>query len=157
MIGHCQTKMEIFRIGLSYINAHSASINLKGWFLTDDPIELDKWEFPTIIIPPGSYMVAFASNKNRHVRSFLHTNFKLNSNGEFLALVAPDGKTIVSRFAPVYPSQTADISYSLTQNGSFRYFAIPTPGRRNGTSSSDFGPSIPMPTTFHTFLEVTRI
>jgi hypothetical protein len=30
--------------------------------------------------------------------SELHTNFKLSSAGEYLALVAPDGSTIVAEF-----------------------------------------------------------
>src|SRR5262249_34955102 len=43
----------------------------------------------------------------------LHTNFKLDSAGGYLALVNPDGTTIASQFA--YGEQRADISYGLSR------------------------------------------
>lgn len=61
----------------------------------------------------------------------LHTNFSLDADGEYLALVMPDGKTVASAFAPAYPPQSADLSYGLG-NGGNGYFAVPTPGAPNG-------------------------
>ena len=53
----------------------------------------------------------FASDKNRALAGQpLHTNFKLAETGEYLALVAPDGVTVVWQFAPAYPPQRANIS-----------------------------------------------
>ena len=42
-------------------------------------------------------------------QGLLHTNFKLSSGGEFVALVLPDGVTIIDSIT--FPSQSEDISY----------------------------------------------
>jgi hypothetical protein len=111
------------------------SLDLDGYHLTDEPDNLDKWAFPAVSIPPQGYLLVFASEKNRAVAGApLHTNFKLSENGEYLALVKPDGATIVQEFAPAYPNQTSDISYSNAG-----YLATPTPGAVNSTLA---GPAI---------------
>ncbi|MCB1096384.1 MAG: lamin tail domain-containing protein [Verrucomicrobiae bacterium] len=93
-------------------NPTSHPIELKGHYLTDDPAELLKWEFPAATLAPGGYLVVFASGKNRAIAGAeLHTNFSLGSGGEFLALVKPDGLAIASQFAPAYPEQIDNVSY----------------------------------------------
>ncbi len=72
-----------------------ATVSLAGWSLTDDPDELTKWRFPAISLARGEFLVVFASGKNRAVAGApLHTSFKLDAGGEYLALVKPDGTTI---------------------------------------------------------------
>ncbi len=111
------------------------ALELAGYHLTDDAGNLGKWTFPAVTLPPGGYLIVFASEKNRAVPGQpLHTNFKLSENGEYLALVKPDGTTIVQEFAPAYPNQTSDVSYS-----SAGYLATPTPGAVNSALS---GPAI---------------
>jgi hypothetical protein len=45
---------------------HSASvINLGGYHLSDDALFLKKWTFPAIPLKPDSYLLIFASGKNR--------------------------------------------------------------------------------------------
>ena len=59
-------------------------------------------------------MIVFASNKNRAVSGQeLHTNFAISGDGEYLALVQPDGVTIASQFAPGFPAQQTDVSYGI--------------------------------------------
>ena len=50
-----------------------------------------------------------------HRRSELHTNFSLDSDGEFLALVKPNGVTIAQSFSPYFPPQQPDVSYGMPQ------------------------------------------
>ena len=89
-------------------------VNIEGWFLTNDPDVLNEWVFPGATIPGQGYLVVFASGKDRRVAgSELHTNFKLNRDGDYLALVKPDGATIASAFSPTYPRQLSDISYGV--------------------------------------------
>ena len=93
-------------------NAGAAGVNLDGWFLTDSATNLTKWRFPATNIPAGGCLVVFASAKGRAVAGApLHANFQLDGDGEFLALVGPDGVGIASQFAPVFPAQKADISF----------------------------------------------
>src|SRR5436190_7469385 len=95
-------------------NTSLSAVNLDGWFLTDDPAALTKWRLPATNLDARSYMVVFASNKDRRIPGMpLHTNFKLSSSGEYLALVQPDGVTIASDYAPAFPPQAADVSFGL--------------------------------------------
>ncbi len=115
-------------------NPTGASINLNGWRLTDEADNLNKWRFPVVTIPAGGYVLVFASGKDRATAgSELHADFKLSASGEYLALVDPDGLTIVQEFAPEYPAQSEDISYGLGLTAELRYFTAPTPGTANST------------------------
>ena len=68
------------------------------------------------MLGPGDQIVVFASNKNFTAPGGEHhTNFRLDPDGEFLALVQPDGTTVASQFAPSYPPQFEDISYGISQ------------------------------------------
>ena len=90
--------------------------NLEGWYLTDDVTNLTKWRFPSVTMGRNKFLVVFASGKNRRdPAGKLHTNFKLANEGEFLALVAPDGVTVVQAFQPKYPEQLLNTSYGLSQ------------------------------------------
>ena len=52
--------------------------NLAGWHLTDDPLDLTKWTFPSTVVGDNQYLVVFASNKDRRISGEeLHTNFQL--------------------------------------------------------------------------------
>ena len=67
-------------------NSGSTTVNLTGWHLTDDDALPKKWTFPAVNIPPGGYLVVFASAKNRRAAGQeLHTNFSLAADGEYLA------------------------------------------------------------------------
>ena len=80
----------------------------------------------------------FASDKNligTGPEGEHHTNFKLSREGDFLALVQPDGVTVASSYAPQYPPQFGDISYGISTNLSATgFFTHPTPGSPNGDS-----------------------
>jgi hypothetical protein len=98
-------------------NGNAATVDLNGWYLTDDASAPTKWRFPATAIPPGGYLVVFASDKNRAVTGAeLHTNFKLGSGGEYLAIVRSDGVTIEHAYAPSFPAQTTDVSWGLTND-----------------------------------------
>lgn len=126
-------------------NPDTVAVNLAGWYLTDDAKELDKWQFPAVTIPPGGYLIVFASDKNRKDPTReLHTNFEIEASGEFLGLVMPDGRTIVSQYGPKFPAQLDDRSYGVTQptaggeTARTGHFRIPTPGTRNGGAETLF-------------------
>jgi hypothetical protein len=112
-------------------------VNLTGWRLTDDANNLSKWTFPATNLPPGGFLIVFASSKNRGTPGAqLHTSFNLSADGEYLALIKPDGVTIASEYAPTFPPQFPNISYGLTHTNlsEHRFFASPTPGTTNSTS-----------------------
>ena len=111
----------------------TASFNLLGYHLTGNPLSLTNWTFPAVIMSPRSYLVVFAdgSTDTPVAGQELHANFKLNKEGDYLALVAPDGATIIQEFAPVFPLQTNDISYGFISPGILDYMQTPSPGKVN--------------------------
>jgi hypothetical protein len=122
-------------------NPDATAVNLLGWYLTDSTNNKTKWQFPAVTLPPGGYLVVFASNKNRaEATGPLHTNFALGASGEYLALVKPDGATVASEFSPTFPPQSDDVSYGLpttaTGFGNPAFLLRPTPGSANTQASS---------------------
>lgn len=120
-------------------NPEGVAISLAGYHLTDNPADLRKWTFPSTTLDAGAYLVVFASGKNRtDPAGRLHTDFRLSAAGEYLALVAPDGVTVVSAFTPAYPAQFDDESFGFAQGGSppaWTFFSTPTPGAPNGSGT----------------------
>jgi hypothetical protein len=118
-------------------NPTQADVNLQGWSLTDSAANLAECKFPAMTLPKGGYLFVFASGKASGDTIItgpggqLHTNFNINKDGEYLALVQPDG-TIASEYSPAFPAQSPDISYGwsndLTTKG---FFTLPTPGAPN--------------------------
>jgi hypothetical protein len=112
-------------------NPGDASVNLDGWFLTDDASDLTKWRFPDVSIAAKGFLLVFASGKDRGIAgSPLHTGFNLSASGEYLALVGPDGGTVVSAFAPEFPEQFRDISYGIGQSVTTNVFLAETASAR---------------------------
>ena len=109
--GESSDWMEIF-------NPDPAPVDISGWFLTNDPGELDRWQLPDgTILPSGGSLIVFASDKDRDGGE-LHTNFKLSKDaGSYLALVEADDQTIAHDYTN-YPEQFDDFSYGLAQTGS---------------------------------------
>jgi len=94
-------------------NTSSNSVSLLNWSLTDSSGNPGKWRFPATNMPPKSFLIVFASGKDRAVAGQeLHTNFKLGSEGEYLALLGADG-TLATEITPQYPPQFPDVSYGI--------------------------------------------
>ncbi|BBO33823.1 CotH kinase family protein [Lacipirellula parvula] len=105
---------------IELFNNGATAADVSGYYLTDKSSDLTQWAFPGgTIIAPKSTIIVFASDKAAaHPPGELHTNFKLSADGEYLALVEPNGTTIVQQFAPKTPSQQTDISYGLSMSSS---------------------------------------
>ena len=116
-------------------NPNPFDVELAGYSLTTETSLADGWTFPNpTVVGPDSYLVIFASGKNRvSAGQPLHSDFKLNAGGEYLALVDAQGR-VVHEFPPAYTAQYPGISYGLTISGNppaFDYFTVPTPGAAN--------------------------
>lgn len=97
-------------------NVGDAPAELEGWHLTDSAANLSRWTFPTKTLAPGEFLVVFASGNNApDAAGNLHTNFSLNTDGEYLALVRPD-LSVASEYGADgedFPPQRTDISYGI--------------------------------------------
>ncbi len=102
-----------FEDWIEIYNHSSTNVALLDWALTDSAGNLAKWRFPATNLPPRQHLLVWASNRDRRIPGApLHTNFKLDPGGEYLALVKPDG-TVASQFAPEYAPQVPDASYGF--------------------------------------------
>ena len=123
-------------------NPENNAIEITGWYLSDDPLDLTKWTFPTHTMSPNEFLVVFASAKDRAVSgSEFHTDFQLDkAAGSFLALSRPDGMggvEVVTSFDP-YGQQQEDVSFGFygdTEPLPSGYFLTPTPGAANDQSA----------------------
>jgi hypothetical protein len=134
---------------IEIFNPCRPSLDLSGWYLTDTPNNLQKWAFPAMSLVRGQYLVVFASGKDRRTPGQnLHTNFQLESNGEYLALVSPGGQVVAHGYVPEFPEQLTNVSYGLAQGsvtalakGALAAYHVPTPADAGlGTSwtATDF-------------------
>ncbi len=117
---------------IEIFNPTLAAINLGGHSLTDDKSEPTKWVFPDLLLSGGGHLVVFASGKDRtNTAAPLHTNFQLDRDGEYLALISP-GLVILHEFDPLPPLDT-DISFGLLGGDLTTAQAMghPTPGALN--------------------------
>ena len=116
-------------------NPTPAAVDLTGWHLTDNAANLAKWTFPLTTLAAEGRLVVFASEKDRAtVGSPLHTNFRLDGDGEYLGLVRPD-LSVAHAFAPAYADQVPDVSYGIGQN------ATTSPGVTTGAAASVLVPT----------------
>ena len=98
-------------------NPEPTTLDISGYHLTDDDEIPSKYTFPeSTSIPGGGYLLVFASGKDEpnyiDAAGNLHTNFSLSGDGDYLALVAPDG-SILQDFQPAYATQFEDVSYGI--------------------------------------------
>ena len=114
--------LELWNYGLE-------SIDLSNYFLTDNPNNSMKWNFPSdAVIAPNEYKIIWCDEDQE--QGAFHTNFKLSSSGEYLALIASDGFSIIDSLT--FPQQDEDISFGRLNNfdASWDYMS-PTPGSIN--------------------------
>lgn len=110
-------------------NRSGETVDLSGWYLSDDVQNLRKWRFPACTLGAGETMVVFASGLDRTDDiAHLHTNFGLSSEGEQLVLVSPDGR-VMDRVD--FDLLKANVALSLTADGSWSSDPAPSPGRAN--------------------------
>jgi hypothetical protein len=98
---------------IELFNLAESSIDLSGYFVSDNHNKPEKWRIPegTTIAGRG-YLIIWADGDS--TQTGLHTNFKLSASGEEAVLTRPDLK-IVNKVS--YIAQPLELSYSRVPNG----------------------------------------
>lgn len=121
-------------------NNGDQAVDLSGYRLTDDALDVNKWVFPSVVLEPNRFLTVFASGDNTpDSAGNLHTNFSLAADGEYLALIDPVG-SVLSEFGAggaEYPLQTTDVSYGLAMNTTFTNAVTPESPARYWIPSND--------------------
>ncbi|MBK9015293.1 MAG: lamin tail domain-containing protein [Saprospiraceae bacterium] len=117
-------------------NNSNSTVDLSGWFLSDNPDNPDKWDFPAnTSIPAGGYLIVWADEDSSQVG--LHANFKLSAAGEQLLLINASGSTVQDI---AFGAQQADKGYARSPNGTGSFvIKNPTFKANNDTGISAVG------------------
>lgn len=119
-------------------NSGDTPVNLQGYYLSDSADDLQKWQFPSINIAAGAYLIVWATDRNTLTGTGeVHTNFKI-SNLETITLSSATG-LIIDQI--VLPALNPDQSYGLQTDGNlpWLYFNSPSPGLSNNGSIGYLG------------------
>ncbi|MBN2092826.1 CotH kinase family protein [candidate division KSB1 bacterium] len=109
-------------------NSGSDRINLNGYSLSDDSLNLKKWQFGNVEIAPKDYLIIFASDKDTNL-VYWHTNFKISASGEKIVLSDFRGVSIDQIDVP---ASLSDFSFARVNDGLSQWiFQKPTPGSAN--------------------------
>jgi hypothetical protein len=111
-------------------NPLDETIDLSGYFLTDNLDDPGKWKFPDeVLLQPDGFLVIWADGKDTSLTGH-HTNFKLSKDGEAIALYDISGLIMDS---VVYGAQAQDISFGRQPDGGQDWYSfdVPSPGMSN--------------------------
>lgn len=137
-------------------NTSSSTIDISGYYLSDDVDFLAKWEIPVgTTIPANGFKTFWCSGRDEVLGSNYHTNFKLKqtkTNPESVVLSDASG-TMINQFE----LQITQVEHSMGResNGSstWKVFTNPTKGSSNiGTSYTSYAeaPVMDMAAGFYT-------
>ena len=94
-------------------NTSMSPIDISGFYLTDNPVNLNKWQVPAgTVIQPNDYLIIWADEDSS--QGTYHANFKLSIFGEILMLLDSSLNLVDSL---VWGQQTANLSYARVPNG----------------------------------------
>lgn len=112
---------------IELINTTNTPIDLAGFYLSDDPLNLMAWAFPAgTVLPANGYLLVWADNDL--MQNGLHANFKLSSGGDYVYL--SHGFNVHDQIA--FGPQLANISYARCPDAGFNFATIiPTPLANN--------------------------
>ena len=105
---------------IELFNTGTDTVNLDGWWLTDNSSDPTQWSIPDVNIPAKGHLLIWASGNDRASPvGPLHTNFSLRRGGEFLGLYKPPAvpggnPELVFSFGASFPAQAPDVSYGIS-------------------------------------------
>jgi len=118
---------------IEFYNNTTESISLTGLYLTDDPANLTKWQFPAgTSIDPDGYLIVWADNEPGEPG--LHATFKLSAGGESITL-SDAGLALID--SVTFGEQATDLTMARIPNGTGPFVqGPPTFNGYNGSGGS---------------------
>jgi len=86
------------------------------------------------MLEAGGYLLVWCDEDQE--QGALHTNFKLSTGGEFIALTSEDGVTITDSIT--FGQQSADVSFGRMPDGSDQWMFLDEPSPGTANSTDDF-------------------
>ncbi|HZJ15342.1 MAG TPA: lamin tail domain-containing protein, partial [Chthoniobacteraceae bacterium] len=118
---------QAFRDWVELRNLGAASVSLANWSLTDDRDIPGKWRFPAgASIPANGYLIVMCDERDEANGSatYLHANFSLSSNGEYVGLFNSTG--VLQSEVTAVPDQDSFHTWGRNPAGSPDYGFLET-------------------------------
>ena len=118
---------------IELVNIGSQTVNLSGMYLSDNPENPLKWQFPDDTqIEPGDYLLVWADEDGQDEPG-LHANFKLSSDGETVWLYDTDERGNALLDSASFEDLATDESFGRNPdgNGTMQILSVPTPMNPN--------------------------
>ena len=77
-------------------NTTDHAVELDGWFLSDDPSNPCKWQFPNVQIGAGERLLVYLSGRDTMTDRQIHAGFSLSAGGESLLISTYLGSVVDS-------------------------------------------------------------
>jgi gliding motility-associated-like protein len=116
-------------------------VNTQGLFLSDRPTNPLKWALPTTVVPPGGYLLIFASgDHNNAAGPPFHASFKLTQTQNEV-IVLSDINGVIQDSVTTIPAQR-NHSRGRSSDGAntWSLFTTPTPNASNVNPSPPYTP-----------------
>jgi len=117
-------------------NSGTTAINIGGWYMSDDVLNPQKWQFPANTTIEAKKFLLIWADANNLVSNQIHTNFKLDADFGTIILTDNSGN---QKDKIEYAEHKTDISFGRQPDGSntWLYFGLSTPAKSNQTIGSN--------------------
>jgi hypothetical protein len=126
---------------IELLNISNQTVNLSGMYLSDNPENPLKWQFPEgTTLEPSDYLLVWADEDGGDEPG-LHANFKLAAAGETVWLYESDERGNVLLDSVTFGIQSADISFGRYPDGQWptQVLCAPSPlGPNKGPTTVDW-------------------
>ncbi len=116
-------------------NISDEKIDLGGYKMTDNPLNIDKWEFPEgTEMEAGGYLLIFCSGKDKiDAAGYIHTNFRLGGDDTNIMIYSPQDRLCTETELAFIPDNSSYGCIYTSESDTCAYFSKPTPGKENTT------------------------
>ncbi|MDX1651729.1 MAG: CotH kinase family protein [Brumimicrobium sp.] len=124
---------------VEFLNTGGTQIDLTGFYLSDNPNKLAKWQIPSgAVLNAGQRMMVYFSGRNIMVGSELHPSFKLSQTEGDVVILSGPGGNIGDSVHLANKITKNNHSFGRTTDGAATWslFPTPTPNAANSGGTS---------------------
>ena len=122
-------------------NPASTPIDITGWYLSDKPTNLTKWQIPPSSMTAFGFKMVFCSKRNTINNNQLHTNFNISqTENDWIILSNPSGIVVDSFKIKHLTKANHSIGRSTNGASDFKLFSTPTPNALNSGAINFYTP-----------------
>ena len=123
-------------------NTSNSDVDLNGWYLTDKPNNLTKWQFPSsFIVSANSVAIIYCSGLDEINGGVAHSNFKITQTKFNEVFVLSDASGSVVDSISVVPAQKSHSRGREINGGStWSLFTTATPNANNTGAMLEYAP-----------------